>query len=146
MLRIEDVPQADDVRKIILTIQAVENGSRTYTDIAEAIGHLTERQGRYYRKAAEILGFIKNKNNYSELTRQGQTFVDAGCPERMLKDAMLATPVINRLLSFRQSLGRLMNKDDIEVFLFNAIGRDEESNTDNRRSQTLIEWLNFIEK
>ena len=54
-----EIPQADKLEDIIKVAEAVKNGNKTYQDIAMYIGKV-ERQGRYYRLAAEILGIIEH--------------------------------------------------------------------------------------
>ena len=56
----EDVPQADKLEDVVKIIEGVGQGKRTFQDLSQYIDKV-ERQGRYYRRAAEILGFKKTK-------------------------------------------------------------------------------------
>jgi hypothetical protein len=46
------IPQADMLEDVLSVASAVNQGARTFQDIATYI-HKVERQGRYYRLAAE---------------------------------------------------------------------------------------------
>ena len=71
----DEIPQADNLLDVVRTVIAVSQGARTFQQIATSIGKV-ERQGRYYRKAAEIVGMIATPNrNQSILTQLGQSFV-----------------------------------------------------------------------
>ena len=72
----KEIPQADMLNDVLNVVYAVNQGARTFQDISQFIQKV-ERQGRYYRLAAELLGLIENNNNRSELTPLGQTFVAA---------------------------------------------------------------------
>ena len=73
-IKSNNIPQADVLEDIIKTVIAVSKGAKTFQEIAKYIDKV-ERQGRYYRRAAEMLGFIKNTGNTSYLTELGgETF------------------------------------------------------------------------
>lgn len=57
-----DLPQADNLYKVIETVETVSEGAETDIQISEAIGY-TDRQYRYYRHVAEVLGFVSNNRN-----------------------------------------------------------------------------------
>ena len=85
----EDIPQADVLNEVVRTVEAVAGGARSFDDIADAIGKV-DRQGRYYRRAAEILGFIHNQHNHSALTARGRDFIAHPAQRReLLADAVL---------------------------------------------------------
>lgn len=73
-----DLPQADRLESVLLTVMAVGNGARTDMEIANMIPGIggDDRQGRYYRNAAEMLGFISNNRNNSTLTQKGQELIN----------------------------------------------------------------------
>ena len=60
-ISITQVPQADELSKVITTVEAVYNDYKTDQKIADYVG-FTDRQGRYYRLAAEILGLLETKS------------------------------------------------------------------------------------
>ena len=68
----EQVPQADRIEAVEKALRAVLEGAETYQDIAKALGY-AERQGRYYRRACEILGLTaRTESNRSVLTPMGR--------------------------------------------------------------------------
>lgn len=68
-----DIPQADRLDSVISTTIAVANGATTDIQIANHVPGIEGdgRQGRYYRKAAEILGFVRNDWNNATITAKG---------------------------------------------------------------------------
>jgi hypothetical protein len=69
-----DLPQADRIESIVAATHAIANGARTDIEIADQVPGIEgdDRQGRYYRRAAEILGFITNNRNNAAITPKGQ--------------------------------------------------------------------------
>jgi hypothetical protein len=89
-----------------MTVQAVAQGQRTDREIAVAIGNLDPRQGRYYRRASEVLGFTQREaGNNSELTNLGRQFAQSNDAEKrsLLIQAFLGYPLVARLLQFLES-------------------------------------------
>jgi len=78
-----DIPQADILDDVVNVVKAVGEGRHTFQDIARYIGKV-DRQGRYYRRAAEILGFIKNTDNTSVLTDSGEQLLKSSEQEFLL--------------------------------------------------------------
>jgi C-terminal AAA-associated domain len=74
-LRTEDFPQADKLNQVAMVADAVKSGRDSDHEIESFIGLDSEnRQGRYYRKAAELLGLITTYDNHSQLTALGKSF------------------------------------------------------------------------
>src|SRR5687767_11238470 len=69
----KDIPQADRIESVVAATVAIANGARTDIQIANQVPGIEgdDRQGRYYRKAAEILGFITNERNNARITERG---------------------------------------------------------------------------
>ena len=67
-ISITQVPQADELSKVILAVEAVSQENTTDKRIADYVG-FTDRQGRYYRLAAEILGLLTNDRHYNHASR-----------------------------------------------------------------------------
>lgn len=69
-----DLPQADRIESVVVATFAIANGARTDIQIANQVPGIEgdDRQGRYYRRAAEILGFITNVRNNATITPKGQ--------------------------------------------------------------------------
>jgi len=75
MVSTADFPQADRLLQVGKVAIAIANGHRADNAIERFIGLASGgRQGRYYRLAAEILGLIKNRHNYAELTPLGEEY------------------------------------------------------------------------
>jgi hypothetical protein len=71
-----DFPQADKLEQVGLVAIAVSKGHTTDAAIERFIGlNSRSRQGRYYRKAAEVLGLVRNSYNECSLTPTGAAFV-----------------------------------------------------------------------
>lgn len=81
-----DLPQADRLESVLQTVIEVGNGVQTDSEIANKIPTIQgdDRQGRYYRNAAELLGFIENSRNKSSLTQKGI---------ELLKNPLIANPL-----------------------------------------------------
>ena len=74
-IRTWNIPQADSLEQVLSTVEAVSNGLTSFQRIAAHIG-LSERQGRYYRRAAEILNLIELAGtNVSVLTPIGREYI-----------------------------------------------------------------------
>jgi len=72
-----DLPQADIIESVVLATVAVANGARTDIEIANQVPGIEgdARQGRYYRRASELLGFIVNDWNHASITTKGALIV-----------------------------------------------------------------------
>jgi hypothetical protein len=103
-LRTEQFPQADRLHQVGLVAVAVSNGHTTDSAIERSIGlHSENRQGRYYRKAAEILGLIRTSANKSSLTPVGADFVKLSKNSdktEFLAKCLTDTPVFREVTKF----------------------------------------------
>lgn len=143
----EEIPQADNLDDVIKTVQCVAQGGQTYQDIARAIDKV-ERQGRYYRKAAEILGLIKSTGtNHSVLTHLGKQFIES---EQTTSNSILINSVFNarifqRLIPFLESHKEegVTRKEIIEFILqASEISGDTMA---PRRLSSVVSWLETLE-
>lgn len=141
-----DIPQANRLSKVLQTVQAVHEGHISDKQIASFIGY-TPRQARYYRRAAEILGFIKTSNNQSTLTESGLDFIAAlhTTPNHLelLKPYVLQIPIIREVLENFQDKANVTNVEFLEA-LIQISGFDRNETTASRRLSTFIAWLNQI--
>lgn len=72
MLHTSDFPQADRIWQVYGVVRAVASGDVSDAQIEAALGLASgARQGRYYRLAAEKMGFLRNSVNQAELTSTG---------------------------------------------------------------------------
>jgi hypothetical protein len=139
-----DIPQADVLDDVVRTVEAVGQGAQTFQQIARMIGKV-DRQGRYYRRAAEILGFISNEQNHSGLTARGRAFLDQ--PEernRLLAESVLKSRLIQRVLPFLESAGhRGVSRAQMERFIEEVTEPVGESMIP-RRVATVLSWLDRV--
>jgi len=139
----DEIPQADILKDVIETIIAVSEGLRTFQQIANFIGK-GDRQGRYYRKAAEIVGMIVKPNrNQSILTPLGQSFVqhDPTLTNPALLQAVLNTRIFQRVIPYLESKGNAgVSRHGFETFLNNTADLGAATMAE-RRISTVISWL-----
>lgn len=139
-ISITQVPQADELQKVILTVESVYNNYVTDLQIADYVG-FTDRQGRYYRLAAEILGLLENHNNNASLTTSGKEFIILDEDNRakkirtILKENELFKAVLDEINLSDDGLSR----EEILSFLSKIIEGAESTIT--RRFSTIINWL-----
>jgi hypothetical protein len=141
---LDEIPQANDLEKVGLVVIGVSKGNRTYQAIATFIG-FTERQGRYYRRAAEILGLIRSdgKNN-SVLTEAGATCLNLYKRNKDFTQAL--KPSLSSIPLLREVYERVSNKaviddDDILDALIELAGVNKSNITIVRRLSTFVTWL-----
>jgi len=104
MVTTSDFPQADRLEQVGKVALAVANGCRADDEIEDYIGlGSAGRQGRYYRRAAEILGLISTYQNHSSLTPLGHeysTLTSDGARTDFLAQCLLETPVFKAALDY----------------------------------------------
>lgn len=137
---ISEVPQADELRKVIMTVEAVYYDNNTFKKIADYVG-FTERQGRYYRLAAIILGFLENDNNNAILTYEGRTIVGLNSNDQMifLRSILRSNILFQHILYEIGIRDEGISKPELLDFLLNIIDGAEE--TIKRRYNTVVSWL-----
>lgn len=141
---LDEIPQANNLERVGRAVIAVSKGYRTYQAIAKFIG-FTERQGRYYRRAAEILGLISSDGrNNSVLTDTGKAFLTSLKSEAdiitALKPALLAIPLLREVYE-RVSSQASVDDDDILETLIELSGVKKSNVTIVRRLSTFVSWL-----
>lgn len=141
MVDTSDFPQADRLEQVGKVAIAVAKGNRSDDEIEDFIGlGSAGRQGRYYRRAAEILGLITTSQNYSSLTALGKEFASISSSTArsdFLAQCLLETPV------FRAALDYIFAKKPSEAQL-RAWFRNfypGESSTAGRRYSTFRNYL-----
>jgi hypothetical protein len=137
----DQIPQADMLKDIVKTIDGVSNGARTFSEIARVINKV-DRQGRYYRKAAEILGFIENSNNVSNLTDAGKEFIRLSDNEKSnaLIKAILSTQIFQRMIPFLETHPEGVSSSALIQFLTEVADLGGPTMAP-RRISTLRNWL-----
>lgn len=139
-----EIPQADNLDDVVKVAYAVSNGAKTFQDIAAYIDKV-DRQGRYYRLAAEILGFIRNSQNYSELTELGQELVLSNEQRKreIVRSAVLSAHVFQRMIPFFDLHHYGATREQVESFVQQVT--ETTSSMIHRRTSTLVSWLEKIE-
>jgi hypothetical protein len=141
------IPQADTLDFVFRTVDAVAQGAVTYQAIAGILG-VDERQGRYYRLAAELLGFVRyvRGQNRAVLTPAGQQFVNAqpGERARMSAEAVLRERLIQRLVPFLESKSsRGASRREIKQFV-ETVAQATTPGMIHRRVSTVLSWLTSL--
>lgn len=139
----EEIPQADILADVVNTTIAVSEGAKSFQDIAKNIGKV-ERQGRYYRKAAEIAGLIITPStNHSLLTPLGQEFIRTGptLSNPILLKGVLNSRIFQRVIPFLESrLSNGVSRTDFTKFLISVANLGGPSMA-NRRISSVVSWL-----
>ena len=140
----KDVIQADSPERVMATVDAVARGAHDDKAIAAAIGGLDARQGRYYRRAAEVLGFmVRDANHRSVVTPAGKAFANAdqAMKRALFTQAVLSNPLFQRLLPFlegKEAAG--VTRDEMETFLSAVADLGADSMVE-RRVSSYLGWL-----
>jgi len=144
MLKTEDFPQADILDQVGEVARAVAENNYSDSEIEEFIGLQSHgRQGRYYRKASEILGLISTTKNISVLTPLGKELVSiesAGARREFLVKCLLDTPLFKEALSYIR-LRRPTDKQ-LKSWFFQVYKGAE--GTASRRYKTFDNYMNII--
>jgi hypothetical protein len=145
---ITQVPQADELSKVILTVEAIFNDSRSDEQIAEYVG-FTDRQGRYYRSAAELLGLIENTNNTAKLTQLGINLIVLEDDNRTIKirGILLRNDFFSEVLGYieRESGSNKIGISRNELYEYLLTIVDGAESTIQRRINSIINWLLFTQ-
>ena len=145
MIRITsgDLPQADRLESVLLTVIAVNDGARTDIDIANRIPGIEgdDRQGRYYRNAAEMLGFISNQRNNATLTPKGTELLNnATLTNPLFIASVLNLEVYQKLLPFMELYPEGLTRQEIEGYLQSIADPGIGPTMIPRRISTIIAW------
>ncbi|MBN2834339.1 MAG: hypothetical protein JXR48_05170 [Candidatus Delongbacteria bacterium] len=147
----DQIPQADNLIDVLRTVISVSQGSRTFQEIAQSIGKV-ERQGRYYRKAAEIIGLIITpSSNSSILTPLGQEFIRTGAvmTNPVFIQSVLNIRLFQRLIPFLESNNvNGLSRQGIIDFIIDVSDLERNSMAP-RRVSSVVSWLeelNIIER
>jgi hypothetical protein len=144
IFELEEIPQANDLTKVGMVAIAVSKNKNTFQEISKFIG-FTDRQGRYYRKAAEILGLIEQTSrNHSQLTSAGTLFVKECKSEKdvtnAIKPYLLSIPLLREVYEKVSSKSNVDEEDILEI-LIELAGVKRSNTTIVRRLSTFVSWL-----
>jgi hypothetical protein len=138
-----DLPQADRLESVLLAVLAVGNGARADIEIANRIPGIEgdARQGRYYRNAAEMLGFISNQRNNATLTPKGNELLNNPTFTNPLFIAsVLNLEVYQKLLPFMELHPQGLTRQEIENYLKSIADPEIGSTMIPRRISTILAW------
>jgi len=141
-----DIPQADRLESVVQVIINVGNGARTDVQIIRNITDLTtDRQGRYYRKAAEILGFIANQKNSAQITPKGTEFLrNPTLANPLFIASVLSIDVIQRLLPYMELYPAGLTNRQIGNYLSSIVSNGIGPSMLPRRLMTILSWLRSL--
>ena len=148
MYSTKDIPQADNLQKVITVIDAVYSGCSTQSQIAKVLEY-TERQARYYRHAAKILGFITYDNNNAVITNAGKEFAETEEEDIryiLIRISILNNSFLDNIVHFVQNKQNGFIWEDVRDYILSITDHSAHS-TIPRRTKTILSWLeelNFI--
>lgn len=106
-----------------------------------------ERQGRYYRKAAEILGFVESiERNHSVLTPLGKTFVESKTEVQntILINSVFNARIFQRLIPYFELNSETgVTRDEIIKFILQVSEITADSMAP-RRLSSVVAWLEHL--
>lgn len=138
-----DLPQADRLESVLMAVIAVANGATTDLEIANMVPGIMgdDRQGRYYRNAAEMLGFITNHRNNSQLTAKGEALLkkpDIRNP--LFISSVLSLHVYQTLLPYMELYPYGLTRQEIQNYLQSVADPNIGSSMIPRRISTILAW------
>lgn len=139
-----DIPQADDVNKIIQFPFRVFEGYDTSEKMIDAFSFV-RRQSSYYRQAAEILGLVRLDRNRYKLTDIGERYLKL--PEKdkanFICKLLLEFPIMHEIfLQISIDHYKHFGKQDVTEMLRQKSHLT--GSTLGRRAQTIISWFKWI--
>lgn len=138
----KDIPQADSLEKVLLVVEAVSKGKSSFQEIATFL-KVTDRQGRYYRRAAEILRFVSTvpHKNVSTLTKLGQELLRKRGVQRnqTVKTQILHVPIVQSVVGMLASADGTATQKELEVSFRKIVNTTQKMA--NRRLSTILSWL-----
>jgi Domain of unknown function (DUF6997)/Domain of unknown function (DUF6996) len=140
-----EIPQADDVNKIIEFPLRVFEGYDTAEKIKDSFGFVN-RQSSYYRQASEILGLVSRDKEWRyRLTDRGEEFLRLPSQQKSqyICKLLLEFPIINDIfLDVSIDRNKVIGRQHIIGLLKKY--SDLTGSTLGRRTQTLISWFKWI--
>lgn len=137
------MPQADMIADVARMVEAVAVGRNGDQELADHIGKV-DRQGRYYRLAAESIGLLEPvQAGVSTLTPRGVAYRDARDPQErrsVLVDGVMSNPVLRGLLNHISDAG-VPGRTRSELVGWLADNTTMTGSTPSRRVNTATRWL-----
>lgn len=141
--KLKDIPQADDVNKIMLFPFMVSEGYDSARKMVEAFA-FDIRQSSYYRQAAEILGLVRREKNRYKITAKGESLIRLPSKDKYtyMVRLLLDFPVLNEIFLGVTAENRRYSRNDIIHLL--KLKSHITGDTLRRRTQTVIAWFRWI--
>lgn len=142
-----DLPQADRIESVIAATVAVSRGARTDMEIANQVPRLEgdDRQGRYYRRAAEILGFITNVRNNATITTKGQLIAaNPALTNPELIASVLSLNLYQKLFPYFELHPEGLTRQQIQDYLQLISAPNMGRTMILRRISTIISWIRTL--
>lgn len=139
-----NIPQADDVNKIMQFPLRVFEGYNTSKKI-QTVFSFVNRQSSYYRHAAELLGLVERSNDIYKLTRIGESYIQlsSGKKSNFICKLLLQFPIVNEIfLEITSDNEKMISKQDIMKLLKKT--SDITGSTLERRARTIISWFKWM--
>lgn len=139
-----DIPQADDVNKIIQFPFRVFEGYDTSKKMIDAFGFVV-RQSSYYRQAVEILGLISEDEYRYKLTKRDEEFLKLPSEKRanFICKLLLEFPIVNEIfIDISSDRNKTTTKQDIIEMLRKKSHLT--GSTLERRARTIRSWFRWI--
>ncbi|MCU0433342.1 MAG: hypothetical protein MUC87_07820 [Bacteroidia bacterium] len=142
-----DIPQADRIESVLAATFAVANGATTDIDIANQVPGIEgdSRQGRYYRRAAEILGFLTNNRNNASITSKGLLIADnPTLSNPILLESVLNLNLYQKLLPYLELHPTGLSRQQIINYLELISEQNIGSSMIPRRISTILAWIRTL--
>lgn len=141
--RVDLVPQADDLNKLVAVLELVDSGQATSRELADAMG-FDERQARYYREAAVYLGLLDETGRHP--TPNGRTLLRSGPRQRRLglAKAVLNSWIVRDLAAQHERIDRATIAAVIGALPDGRGGHRFAPVTAGRRAKTIEAWLRWL--
>lgn len=141
------MPQADVIADVARMVEAVSVGRTGDQDLADYIGKV-DRQGRYYRLAAESIGLLEPvQAGISVLAPRGVAYRDATDPQQrrvVLVDGVMSNPVLRGLLNHMSDAGD-SGRTRAELVAWLVENTTMTGSTPSRRLNTATRWLEDLD-
>lgn len=140
-----NIPQADRLQNVISLIREIDGGAHTDEELIANIPSLnTSRQGRYYRNAAQILGFVNNHRNHAELTSAGRDLLhNPSLTNPQFMAAVLRIDIIQQLLPLLETNPVGITRQQLLEYT-TRVSAPVGPSVIPRRVNTIICWLRDI--
>ena len=143
----KEIPQADSLEKVVKTVYAVSQGKQSHQEIARYLG-VDDRQGRYYRKAAEILKLVTktSSKNVSALTQIGQALLTSNDAQKkqLLINQVLGATVFQSVIGMVAASNGVSDRSDLENSLSKLVSPTT-AGMIGRRLTTILSWLDSLD-